>query len=62
MAVSDQPGATIVKPLGRVAFQQRRKFGLKGLTDQLPRAVAHQIGQRIGGKSRWIGQMGDGSF
>jgi hypothetical protein len=56
----DQPGATVFQPVGRVVFKQDRQFGFDSLTDQLPRAVAHQIGQRVGGKSRWIGQMGDG--
>jgi hypothetical protein len=42
--------------------QQSAQLSLKRLFDQLPRSRPDQIGERIGGKSGWIRQGGDGIF
>ena len=56
MPVAHQPLAAIVGQLVGMAAEQGRNLGLDGLRQQRSRAVAQNLGQRIG-KSSWLGEL-----
>ncbi len=56
MSVAHQPLATIVGELVGMVAQQGRNLGLNRLRKQRSRAVAQNLGQRIG-ESSWLGEL-----
>jgi hypothetical protein len=56
MSVSHQPLAAVVGQLVGMAGKQGRNLGLDRLRQQRSRAVAQNLGQRIG-KSSWLRQL-----
>src|SRR5271165_5696077 len=53
--VTHEPLAAIIGQLVDMVAEQGRNFGLNGLRQQRSRAVAQNLGQRIG-KSSWLGE------
>ncbi len=60
MTVADDPCTALWRRVVAKLRKQRAQLRRKRLFNQLPRAGADQIGQRIGRKSVWIRQGGDG--
>src|SRR6266446_1995405 len=56
MPVAHQPLAAIIGELVGMATEQARNLGLDSLRQQRSRAVAQNLGQRIG-KSSWLGEL-----
>jgi hypothetical protein len=56
MPVAHQPLVAVVGQLVGMAAEQSRHFRLDGLRQQRSRAVAQNLGQRIG-KSSWLGEL-----
>jgi len=56
MPVAHQPPAAVVGQLIGMAPEQARNLGLDSLRQQRSRAVAQNLGQRIG-KSSWLGEL-----
>src|SRR5262249_26367577 len=56
MPVAHQPPAAIIGELVGMAAEQARNLGLDGLRQKHPRAVAQNLGQRIG-KSSWLREL-----
>src|ERR1700756_4631984 len=56
MPVAHQPLAAIIGSLVGMAAEQGRNLGLDGLRQQRTRAVAQNLGQRIG-KSSWLRKL-----
>ncbi len=56
MSVAHQSLATIIGQLVGMAAEQGRHFRLDGLRQQRSRAVAQNLGQRVG-KSSWLGEL-----
>src|ERR1700716_963182 len=56
MSVAHQPLAAVVGLLVGMAAEQSRHFCLDGLRQQRSRAVAQNLGQRVG-KSSWLGEL-----
>src|SRR5437868_10564144 len=56
MSVPHEPLATVVGQLVGMAAEQGRDLGLDSLRQQRSRAVAQNLGQRIG-KSSWLGEL-----
>jgi hypothetical protein len=56
MPAADQPPAAIIGKLVGMRAQQARNLGLDGLRQKRSRAVAQNLGQRIG-KSPWLREL-----
>jgi hypothetical protein len=56
MPVAHQPPAAIIGELVGMRAQQARNLGLDGLRQKRSRAVAQNLGQRIG-KSPWLREL-----
>ena len=56
MPMAHQPLAAVVGQLVGMAAEQGGNLGLDGLRQQRSRAVAQNLGQRIG-KSSWLGEL-----
>jgi hypothetical protein len=58
--MTHQPRAAVFELVPGKRGHQRGQFRVDRLFDQLARAVAKDGRERVGAKSRWIGQLGDG--
>jgi hypothetical protein len=62
MTVPDKPRPAVLGLLAGMGGKQSGQFRLHSLLDQPPRAGSQDLGQRVRRKSRWIGQLRDGSL
>jgi len=58
--MTDKTCPTILKFFVAKSRHERGKLGVDRLFDQLARAIADDIRERVRAKSAWIGQLGDG--
>ena len=60
--MTDQARAPIFESLPGKRAHKRGQFRVDRLLDQLARSIAQDARERVGCKTRWIGQFGDGSL
>ena len=60
MAMAHQARTPILKLFLGKGGHERGQLGVDRLFNQLARAIAENVGECIGAKSRWIGELGDG--
>jgi hypothetical protein len=53
---------TVLEPFPGKGGHDRGQLGVDRLFDQLARAIAEEVSERVGCKTRWVGQLGDGSL
>ena len=60
--MAHQACSSVLEPFPGKGVHERCKFRVDRLFDQLARSIAQDVIERVGCKTRWIGQLGDGSL